>query len=188
MISLQIANENGLTSEIGETQTENGISVTLKEILYDQNNISLGLVIESEKELDEQYFKAGMDFTINGKLPKGSTGSYGEDILSSTKRTAIQEINLTEDMPDQFELRLILHGEEGESWYFSAPVNRISDVHKIAANHSQTVDGVEVKVKELSIGQTGMSLSYESSEKETDFFQVLSIRLAGVFKRKTCFD
>lgn len=169
LISLQLAYENGLTNEIGETQTKNGISVTLKEIFYDQNNISLGLVIESEQELDELYFKAGMDFTINGKFPRGSTGSYGEDVLSPTKRTAIQEINITEEMPDEFELGLLLHGEEGERWYFSTPVKKLSNIHETVVNHLQTVDGVELKVTELSISQTGMSLSYDSSEKKTDF-------------------
>src|SRR5690625_4476814 len=50
LIGLQQAQEKGLTSQIGETQTINGISVTLDEILYDQNNITVGFQIESEKE------------------------------------------------------------------------------------------------------------------------------------------
>src|SRR5699024_3425208 len=39
LIGLQQAQEKGLTSQIGETKTINGISVTLEEVLYDQNNI-----------------------------------------------------------------------------------------------------------------------------------------------------
>ncbi|KPH71263.1 DUF4179 domain-containing protein [Oceanobacillus caeni] len=169
LIGLQQAQKKGLTNEIGETQTVNGIAVTLDEILYDQNNITVGLYIESEKELDELYFGAGMDFTIDGNFPSGSTGSYGENILSPTTRTAIQEINVTEEMPENFELGLILHGENGEKWYFSTPVQKITDINKIAVNHSQSVDGVDLKVSELSISPTGLSLSYESSEDETDF-------------------
>lgn len=169
LIGLQQAQKNGLTNKIGETQTVNGISVTLDEILYDQNNITIGLFIESEKDLGEFYFDAGMDFTIDGDLPSGSTGSYGEDILSATTRTAIQEINVTEEIPDKFELGLILHGENGETWYFSTPVQKITDVKEIPVNHSQTVDGVELTVTEISVSQTGVSLSYESSEDETDF-------------------
>lgn len=110
-----------------------------------------------------------MDFTIDGNFPSGSTGSYGENILSPTTRTAIQEINVTEEMPENFELGLILHGENGEKWYFSTPVQKITDINKIAVNHSQSVDGVDLKVSELSISPTGLSLSYESSEDETDF-------------------
>lgn len=169
LIGLQQAQKKGLTNEIGETQTVNGIAVTLDEILYDQNNITVGLYIESEKKLDELYFGAGMDFTIDGNFPSGSTGSYGENILSPTTRTAIQEINVTEEMPENFELGLILHGENGEKWYFSTPVQKITDINKIAVNHSQSVDGVDLKVSELSISPTGLSLSYESSEDETDF-------------------
>src|SRR5690625_4573153 len=84
LISLQQAQKNGLTNEIGEMQTVDGISVTLDEILYDQNNITIGLLVESEKELGEFYFGAGMDFTIDGKYPSAASGSYGEDILSET--------------------------------------------------------------------------------------------------------
>lgn len=168
LIGLQQAQKSGLTSEIGETQTVNGISVTLDEILYDQNNISIGLVIDSEKELDEFYFGAGMDFMINGK-PSGSSGSYGEEIISSTTRTAIQEINVTKDIPNEFQLGLILRGENGVKWYFSTPISKITDIHKIPVQHSQKVDGLDITVTELSLSVTGMSLAYESLEEETDF-------------------
>ncbi|WP_226528717.1 DUF4179 domain-containing protein [Metabacillus niabensis] len=169
LIGLQKAQKNGLTSKIGETETINGISVTLDEILYDQNNITIGLFIESDKELDEFYFGAGMDFTINGKNPAGSTGSYGEDILSATSRTAIQEINVSEEMPEEFELGLILRGENGEKWFFSTPIEKITGIQKIPLNHSQTVDGLILTVTEFSFSETGASITYESSEEETDF-------------------
>lgn len=169
LIGLQQAQKNRLTTEIGETQTINGISITLSEILYDQNNIAIGLFIESEKELDEFYFGAGMDFTINGLHPAASSGSYGEDILSATTRTAIQEINVTEDMPEEFELGLKLQGGNGETWYFSTPVEKITDIHKIPVQHSQKADGLDLTVTELSLSQTGVSIAYESSEVETDF-------------------
>ena len=169
LIGLQQAQKHGLTKEIGETQTVNGISVTLNEILYDQNNITIGLYIESDKELDEFYFGAGMDFTINGKFPSGSTGSYGEDFLSPTTLTAIQDINVTEEMPEEFELGLILHGKNDETWYFSTPVEKITDILKIPVHHSQTVDGVNLTVTEVSLSETGVSIKYESVEEKTDF-------------------
>ena len=97
--------------------------------------LSIGLFIESEKELGDFYFGAGMDYTINGDFPSGSTGSYGEDILSATTMTAIQEINVSEEMPEEFELGLILHGKDGETWYFSTPVERITDIDKIPVHH-----------------------------------------------------
>ncbi|MGO4888975.1 DUF4179 domain-containing protein [Anaerobacillus sp. MEB173] len=169
LIGLLQAQKNGLTNEIGETQTVNGISVTLDEILYDQNNITIGLFIQSDEELDQFYFGAGMDFTINGRNPAGATGSYGEEILSATTRTAIQEINVTEDMPEEFELGLMLHGGNGEKWYFSIPVEKITDIQKIPVHHSQTVDGLTLTVTEMSFSETGVSIAYKSYEEETDF-------------------
>jgi hypothetical protein len=169
LIGLQQAQKKGLTSEIGETQTINGISVTLDEILYDQNNITIGYIIESEKELGEYYYGAGADFTINGELPNGSSGGYGEDIQSPKIRTAIQDINVTEDMPTTFELGLILHGKNGETWYFSTPIQQITDISKIPIQHSENVDGIDLTVTELSLSETGVSISYQSSEEGTDF-------------------
>lgn len=124
LMGLQNAYQEGLIDEIGETQTINGISVTLNEVLSDQSNITIGLIIESERELGEHYFGAGMDITINGKLPKAVSGSYGEEMISSTTRTAIQMIGITEEMPDQFELGLTLKGEKGEKWHFSTPIKK----------------------------------------------------------------
>ncbi|QTL52795.1 MULTISPECIES: DUF4179 domain-containing protein [Priestia] len=168
-VGLKQAQKNGLTSQIGETQTVNGISVTLDEILYDQNGISLGYIIKSEKKLGEYYFGAGMDFTINGKSPDGFSGSYGEKVQSATTRTAIQEINISEDMPNSFDLGLILHGKNGETWYFSNPIKKITDIKKIPIHRSQNVDGIALKVEDLSLSKTGMSISYESAEKGEDF-------------------
>src|SRR5690625_3734543 len=82
--SLQVAEQEGLTGEVGETQTVDGISVTFSEFLYDQNNISIGLLIESDKELEEHYFGAGMDGTINGKTQQKSYRNYGRDKHSET--------------------------------------------------------------------------------------------------------
>ncbi|MDQ0229879.1 DUF4179 domain-containing protein [Metabacillus malikii] len=169
LLTLKQAQENGLTSEIGDTKKVNGISVTLAEILYDQNNISIGLYIETDKELGDHYFGAGMDYTINGKSPASSTGSYGEELLTTTTRTAIQEINVTDDMPDKFELGLILYGENGEKWYFSTPIEKISNISKVPVQHTQSVDGLNLTVTDMSFSKTGISIAYKSSEKETDF-------------------
>lgn len=169
LIGLQQAQKKGLTKKIGETQTINGISVTLDEILYDQNNITIGFKVESEKDLGEAYFGAGMDFTINGELPNGSSGGYRENIKSSTIRTGIQHITVTKDMPNAFEIGLVLHGKNGETWHFSTPIKQITDIRKIPIQHSETVDGIDLTVTELSLSETGVSVSYESSEEGKDF-------------------
>lgn len=167
LIGLQQAQEEGLTSQIGETKTINGISVTLDEVLYDQNNITIGLKMESEKEMDEEYFGSGMDFTINGKTPNGASGSYGEEILSSTSRTAIETISVTDNMPDKFNLGLLLQGENGENWYYSAPVKQANDIKQIPVQHKETVNGIKLNVTEFSYGASGSSVSFKSSGDAT---------------------
>ncbi|MBU5465898.1 DUF4179 domain-containing protein [Virgibacillus sp. MSJ-26] len=164
LIGLKQAQEKGLTSQVGETKTINGISVTLDEVLYDQNNITIGLKMESEQELDEEYFGSGMDFIIDGKAPSGASGSYGEEILSSTSRTAIETISVTDEMPSEFDLGLLLQGENDENWYFSVPVKQANDIKQIPVQHEETVDGIQLNVTEFSYGASGTSVSFTSSE------------------------
>jgi hypothetical protein len=167
LIGLKQAQKKGLTSQIGETKTINGISVTLDEVLYDQNNITIGLKMESEREFDDEYFGAGMDFTIDGKAPYGSSGSYGEEVLSPNSRTAIETITVTDEMPNEFDLGLLLKGSNGESWHFSTPVNQVKDIKKVPVQHTETVDGIKLDVTEFSYGASGASVSFKSSEDAT---------------------
>ncbi|MBB4826257.1 hypothetical protein HNO89_003516 [Sporosarcina luteola] len=171
LIGLQRAQKLGLTNKIGETQTINSIAVTLDEILYDQNNITIGLYMESDKELDELYFGSGMQFTINGNYPYSSSVTYGEQILSPTSRTAILEIDVTDSMPETFEIGLILSGKNEENWYFSAPVKKITDIQTIPIQHVQDVDGLRLAVRDLSYSETGVNITFESSEEVTDIDQ-----------------
>lgn len=123
LLGLKQASEQGLTKTVGEKQIINGIAVTVDEVLYDDTNITVGIKIESEKELSNEYFGAGMDLKMNGKFLSGS-GSYGEENLSPTIRTGITTFNVTDDMPNSFELGLILEGKEGEKWEFSTPIKK----------------------------------------------------------------
>lgn len=166
---LQLAKEYGLTNIVGKTKTVEGISVTVDEVLYDQNNISIGLFIESEKPLSEHYFGGGMDMTIDGKNPSYLASSYHEEKISETSLMAIQQIMLTEEMPEAFELGIILYGDKGEQWDFSVPIEKIKDVKKVLINHSQNVGNLEIFVDEILISQTGITLTYDSVEVASDF-------------------
>src|SRR5690625_501514 len=165
---LHEAQKHGLTNIIGETKTVDGISVTVDEVLYDQNNISIGLFIESDEPLPEHYFGSGMDMTIDGNYPSYLAGEYGEESLTETSMTAIQQIVITEEMPDAFELGLSLKGEKGEQWDFSLPIEKINDVKKVFVNHTQMVDELEISVPDLTISETGIALSYAGVDGETD--------------------
>lgn len=169
MPGLQVANKERLSSIVGETKTINGISVTLQELIYDQNNVSVGLLIESDKELDDHYFGSGPDITIDGKTPEFISGSYGEEVVSATTRTAIQQITVTKDMPASFELDLTLLGKNGEEWQFTTPIEQIDGIQRILLDHTEEVDGVHLTVHDIAISKTGVSLTFESDEKAKDF-------------------
>ncbi|MFJ7733676.1 DUF4179 domain-containing protein [Lysinibacillus sp. NPDC097231] len=168
-LGLKQASEQGLTRTVGETQTINGISVTVDEVLYDESRITVGMSIESEKELSQLYFRAGMNFTINGKNPIVSAGGYSEKILSPTARTGIStfDVKQIDNMPDSFELGLTLEGEKGEKWEFTTPIKKITDITYLPVNHQQTVDGIQLDVSKISFSPAGIALDYKATEKGT---------------------
>ncbi|MFJ6208707.1 DUF4179 domain-containing protein [Lysinibacillus sp. NPDC092081] len=164
---LKQASEQGLTSTIGEKHTINGISVTINEVLYDASIITVGLTIDSEKQLSDYYLGAGPNFTINGKNPKVSSGGYGEKVVSPTVRTGIARLEVKEDMPDSFEMGLTLEGKEGEKWEFSVPVKKITNTIDVPVNHQQQAEGIQLDVSKISLSPTGIALDYKATEKGT---------------------
>ncbi|OXS74819.1 hypothetical protein B1B04_07950 [Lysinibacillus sp. KCTC 33748] len=166
-LGLEQANEQGLTSSIGEKHTINGISVTIDEVLYDASNITVGLTIDSEKKLSDYYFGAGPDFTINGKNPEVTSGGYGEKALSSTVRTGIARFEVKDDMPDSFEMGLMLEGEEGEKFEFTVPVKKIADIIYVPINHQQQAEDIQLDVSKISFSPSGIALDYKATEKGT---------------------
>jgi len=136
-LGLKQVSEQGLTSIIGEKHTINGISVTIDEVLYDESNITVGFTIDSEKELSIDYFGAGLKFTINGANPEASSASFGKKVTGPTVHTVIARFDVKDQMPDSFEMGLILEGKEGEKWEFTVPVKKITNTIQ---------DGVETKI------------------------------------------
>ncbi|MFT9819845.1 DUF4179 domain-containing protein [Lysinibacillus sp. NPDC056185] len=167
LLGLKQASELGLTSTIGEKQTINGISVTIDEVLYDESNISVGFTIDSEKELSMEYFGSGLDLTINGKYPEASSGSYGKKVLSPTVLTGISTFDVKDNMPDSFEMGLVLEGKGGEKWEFKAPVKKITDIVYVPVSHQQQAEGIQLDVSKISLSPSGIALDYKASEKGT---------------------
>ncbi|WP_336634869.1 DUF4179 domain-containing protein [Lysinibacillus fusiformis] len=126
-LGLKQASEQGLTSFIGEKQTINGISVTIDEVLYDESNISVGFTIDSEKELSIDYFGAGLSFTINGANPEVNYERYG----TVGSHTGVARFRVKDQMPDSFEMGLILESKKGEKWEFTVPVKKVTDPHYV---------------------------------------------------------
>lgn len=132
-LGLNEASEQGLTSIIGEKQTINGISVTIDEVLYDESNISVGFTIDSKKELSNNYFGAGMVFTINGANPEVNYERLGT-VVKGPVHTSVARFHVKDQMPDSFEMGLTLEGKEGEKWEFLVPVKKITNTIDVPVN------------------------------------------------------
>lgn len=166
-LGLKQASEQGLTSLIGEKHTINGISVTIDEVLYDESTITVGYTIDSEKELSIDYFGAGLKFTINGANPEASSASFGKKVIGPAVHTVIARFDVKDQMPDSFEMGLMLEGKEGEKWEFTVPVKKITNTIFVPVHHQQQVEGIQLDVSKISLSPSGIALDYKATEKGT---------------------
>src|SRR5699024_12247108 len=67
-------------------------------------------------------------------------------------------------MPSEFDLGLLLQGENDENWYFSVPGKQANDIKQIPVQHEETVDGKQLNVTEFSYDDSGTSVPFTRSE------------------------
>ncbi|PTL22201.1 MAG: DUF4179 domain-containing protein [Shouchella clausii] len=160
---LKQASEQGLTNGLDETETINGVAVTLEELLYDQTRISVGFTVKSDEPLTEEDYNFTLQPAINGKLSSGFSGSEEIQQISANERKHIYEFEAKELDSDSFKLGLILENGNGDTYYFSETVDSL-DSNQIAVNASQQAEGIELHVESLSLSQTSTSLAFTASQ------------------------
>ncbi|SFP64729.1 DUF4179 domain-containing protein [Salibacterium halotolerans] len=160
---LEQASEKELTNAIGETQTIDGTSITMKEVLYDNSRLTISYFLESEDAIGEHYFSGdSFRYKINGEFPDGSSGGHQATTLSPTSRTGIMEFNIGNEAPDQFNFELFMEADNGKEWEFSFPVETIEGLKTFAVNHNQTAGNIDLHVSDMSISSSGISLNYKT--------------------------
>src|SRR5699024_3288528 len=59
-------------------------------------------------------------------------------------------------------------------WYFSIPIYQVKDITKIALQHTEILDSIELEVLEFSYGEAGSGISFKSTEDGTLADQVIA--------------
>ncbi|WP_263705380.1 DUF4179 domain-containing protein [Shouchella tritolerans] len=160
---LNQASEQGLTKGLDETQTINGVAVTLEELLYDQTRISVGFTVQSDEALTEEDYNFTLQPVINDKPSSAFSASKETQQISANEQKHIYEFEAKEVDSDSFELGLILENDNGDTYYFSERVDQL-DSNQIAVNNSQQAEGIELHVESLSLSQSSTSLTFSASQ------------------------
>jgi hypothetical protein len=131
---LQVSSREGLATVVNQTVNDQGIEITLNEVIYDGIRLSVGLVHDAEPHL---RFMPGFDsLQIDGKPVHFSMGGV-TNTISADQTATVLTFTPHEPLPERFHMALKLEAmeitENGErntiegDWKFETEVVRLSE-------------------------------------------------------------
>lgn len=127
---LKAADEKGLVTAVEQSITDQGITVQIKEVMYDGSRISIGYIQQSDDPTQEMT--RGLDFQINGKRYKPALSGTGSPVDEHTYAGVI-DLMPAEDLPNHFKLQMDISqiGSTKGRWSFSIPVTKMASTNKV---------------------------------------------------------
>lgn len=157
--------ELGLTQLIGEAKKVDDKILTIEEAFYNGIRLTISYSITSETPLETSYFSLSPSFKIDNRDYQALT-LRAENDITPTYHTGFLDVEIEQELPDQFTLDLVFGGRDGKRWDFSIPIQAATDVETIKLNHQQQVAGINLTITEVSSGLGGLKLNYETSSSE----------------------
>lgn len=138
---IQRVKKEGKFQQINQTVEDNGIAVTLHEVMYDGARIAIVYSLDTEKDLQtpSKVFPFEKIF-INGKRFMNYSVSGG---FTNEEDKYIIEHHLTEELPDEFQMdyEMISIGDQKGQWNFSIPIKKTEGGYKYVKSDSSEASG-----------------------------------------------
>ncbi|WNF23416.1 DUF4179 domain-containing protein [Mesobacillus jeotgali] len=177
--SEKIKNEK-LASPIDKSDSHAGISMTVKEAVYDGSRVIVTVEYEAVDSINKDERSTGFSYiTINGKEPEVLVGSIKQKAIDSQK--IIQYFELTLEKQDVLgeKIDIAIHGEDlfGEKglWSVSFPLEKLEiETYNFQGDiTAQTLDKIYTfKVDNVSFSQLGtridLSIDYPKNKELND--------------------
>lgn len=164
---IEYIDESSLYSPLNMTVEDNGIKVTVNQIMYDGSRILVGYEAMSTTDEELDSVTGGYRVTINGenKGPDLTLISHDGD----KKGTAVVAIELYKEFPDEFELGLQIRQiqEQKGNWNFTIPVKKIpGDIKRFNPETVVKKDHLQLSIKEVIASQSALKFRYEEGSNE----------------------
>lgn len=156
---LRAASENGLTTKINQSVTDEDITFRIHEIYYFGNQIGYTYSLKTDRsdlEIKYQNFTGIPEIVFNGKLINTTGSNWGEKILED-EYVGMSLIDIYEVIPEEGELTLqfkeVLNVRG--SWYFKFPIKEAPgegiQISRIENLDPKDVDVIFAKKNEAEI-------------------------------------
>ncbi|MFV2047561.1 DUF4179 domain-containing protein [Metabacillus sp. YM-086] len=161
---IEFVDQTSLFTELNQTVENNGIKVTLQNVMYDGSRILVEYEAESTTGEELERVTGHYRLTVNGEKGKDLTLVPQE---GNEKGTAIVAIELYKEFPEQFELGFNINmiEEQKGTWNFSIPIQQVPG--KIKRFEPKTVvkkDHLQLTINEVIASQSAIKIRYEESE------------------------
>lgn len=143
-------------TEIDKSVTDNGFTIKLNEVIFDNNKLIISKNITCNRELnDDDFCDAYETVYINGEKIKFSSGSGGDEKIDEYTRQLVSEFELSEldygDLSEDLDVKIVyknislitgdlpedIHG----NWEFEFKVNKDVAKKTLEANKTMDIDG-----------------------------------------------
>lgn len=157
----QIA-ELGLVDVVEQSETVNGITISLGEIIYDGTRFNISYSIVSDQPIDDSYVTI-TDSKIDGEFVPGGIGihTYKNTPTEKIGYFQIEPYWKGEPGPEEMEYKLSFEGKNGEKWSFINNITKKKN-EEILVDHALQIDGFIMNVKNVVPGPGGLLLNYEA--------------------------
>ncbi|HZH62819.1 MAG TPA: DUF4179 domain-containing protein [Metabacillus sp.] len=164
---IEYIDESSLFSPLNLTVEDNGIKVTVNQIMYDGSRILVGY--EAVSTTDEELDRATGEYrvTINGENKGPDLTILPQD--GNKEGTAVVAIELYKEFPDEFQLGLQIRKiqEQKGSWNFTIPVKKIpGDIKRFEPKTIVKKDHLQFSIKEVIASQSALKLRSEKFTSE----------------------
>lgn len=157
---LKTADEKGMTTNINQRVTDQGITVEVSEVMYDGIRLTVGYLQTSLNGIQEL---GDVEYEINGKpvhFPGGGSGSR----LDEHTYAGVVELNPEEELPKHFQLKMTVFriGSTLGKWEFSFPVEKITSDNKVILPMiSKTYGNLSLIIKKIVFTPSSTEMDVE---------------------------
>lgn len=175
---LKEASKQGLSTPMNETVTDQGISFSIKEVLYDGTRISVAYTYRAEENIDRGAAIIDWKFGIDGKRFNFGYGMGGsEQAIDDYQHAGVIDITTNKTLPDEFILDIMI-GKIGEikgDWTFHIPITKQKTgivTKEFQSNPTKTYNNHTITVNKITFtpSVTEVSLDWIQSKDSTEHF------------------
>lgn len=161
-VGLQRASKQGLTVPLDQSQTADGMTITLRELYYDDTRLSLGYSLQAEHPADLSDQRLLMPrLSINGKaIPTGGNGSFS----SSNEYTleGVWDFDPHQKLPDSFLATFRIAGPDNRVWSFEVPVHMQQKSRNLAVDYTGRAANIKLHITSIRSGIAELNIQYQA--------------------------